>query len=148
MLQKNGAENVKSRGEILFLILSAMFWYASHLCSVKTDWVLFFLINIILEKKLKAEKNALKFLRSTLQKHCWQWKNQRWGFIPYSFSYVLMRESSLEHKYWLSSILFNKPSFGKTKGGRRQFCIFFLFFIQSFWNLHTICEIEIRSIFC
>ena len=52
---KNYAENEKSGAERLFLILSATFWYASRLCSMKTDWVVLFLKNINL-KKLKAEK--------------------------------------------------------------------------------------------
>ena len=32
--------------------------------------------------------------------------------------------------------------------GRRQFLHFSLFSIKFFWNLHTICEIELRSNFC
>ena len=46
ILLKNRAENEKSRAELLFHIISAMFWYASHLCSIWTDWVLLFLINL------------------------------------------------------------------------------------------------------
>ena len=61
ILQKKCAENEKSIAERFFLIFSAMFWYASHLGSTKTDWVLFFLKNLLL-KKLKTVKNALKVL--------------------------------------------------------------------------------------
>ena len=47
--KKNSAENQKSRAELFFLIFSAIFWYASQLCSIKTDWVLLYLINLFLE---------------------------------------------------------------------------------------------------
>ena len=59
--KKTMLKNEKSRAEFLFLILSAVFWYASYFYSLKTDWALFFLMNLILEKQ-KAEKNALKVL--------------------------------------------------------------------------------------
>ena len=40
--------------------LSAMFWYASHLCCVRTDCVLFFLLNLILEN-WKVRNTPSKF---------------------------------------------------------------------------------------
>ena len=59
--QTNSAENEKSRADFSFLILSAMFWYLSHRCSIKIDCAVVFSINLILEK-LKSEKHALKIL--------------------------------------------------------------------------------------
>ena len=39
MLQNNSAGNKKSRVELLFLIFSAMFWYARHLYSKVNKWI-------------------------------------------------------------------------------------------------------------
>ena len=61
--KKNSAENKKSRAELLFFILSAMFWYAGHICSINTDWVLIFLLNLILEN-WKLRKTTSEFWQS------------------------------------------------------------------------------------
>ena len=57
ILQKNSAENEKSKAELLFLILSAMFWYASHLCSLK-NWLSYVLFN---KPILELRKTLSKF---------------------------------------------------------------------------------------
>ena len=63
ILQKTRVKMKKNTAELLFLVSSAMFWYASHLCSIKTDSVLFFLINHFLENR-KLRKTSLKFWQS------------------------------------------------------------------------------------
>ena len=61
--KKNSAENEKSRAELLFLIVSAMFWHQSHLWSLKPDWVLLFLMNLFMEN-LKRWRTPSKFWQS------------------------------------------------------------------------------------
>ena len=56
ILQENYTENEKSRLERLFLIFSPMFWYANHLCSIKTDWVEAISINLHPKKNEIGEK--------------------------------------------------------------------------------------------
>ena len=60
-LQKTKTKNEKSRNDSLFHVLLPSFWYANHLCSIKTDRVLLFWTQKKLKKVESWEKSPQSF---------------------------------------------------------------------------------------
>ena len=64
----------KIQSWVLLLILSALFRYTRHLCSIKTECALFFLINLFLQKTKSWEKRPQSFDKENLRlpiMHAW-----------------------------------------------------------------------------